>query len=283
MSTTSLRASTFSEELLHAVLPGLLLATLTLLLGFGLGVVFGLNEEAITSRLAASAAAAPAAVYNGDAAAIKVVLAKSWAYMQRAHLHAGALGTTAVALSLIVVLLGIKPMIARVISVGAGAGGLGYSLFWVWAGARAPGLGSTGAAKESLSWLAIPSSGLVVAATCAVAALLVLRMFRRPFGIAPAVLRPVVVAAAVVMSAPGATVSVAEVALGRRLFYETLLSNGHDVSCNSCHVLNGYGANGRRVSFGSVGHVGGRNAPTVANAAGNLAQFWDGRAANVEE
>ncbi len=191
MRTTSSPASNFSEELLHAVLPGLLLATLTLLLGFGLGVVFGLNEEAITSRLAASAAAAPASIYNGDAAAIKTVLAKSWAYMQRSHLHAGALGTTAVALSLIVVLLGIKPMLARVISIAAGAGGLGYSLFWVWAGARAPGLGSTGAAKESLSWLAIPSSGLVVAATGAVAALLVLRMWRRPIGVAPALLRPV--------------------------------------------------------------------------------------------
>ncbi|MCC7054276.1 MAG: cytochrome-c peroxidase [Gemmatimonadaceae bacterium] len=319
MRTTSLPASTISEALLHAVLPGLLLATLTLLLGFGLGVVFGLNEEAITTRLAAAAAAAPAPVYHGDAAAIAVVLAKSWAYMQRAHLHAGALGTTAVALSLIVVLLGIAPLLARMISVAAGAGGLGYSLFWVWAGARAPGMGSTGAAKESLSWLAIPASGLVVAATCAVAALLVLRMWRRPFGIAPAVLRPAVVAATVVacgraappppstadsagarsrsvvespvqvstltraelamfgvlpavMSAPGAPGTPALVALGRRLFYETLLSNGHDVSCNSCHALNGYGADGRRVSFGSVGHVGGRNAPTVYNAAGRSAR-----------
>jgi cytochrome c peroxidase len=331
MRTTSLPASNISDELLHAVLPGLLLATLTLLLGFGLGVVFGLNEEAITSRLAAAAAAAPASVYHADAAAIKAVLAKSWAYMQRSHLHAGALGTTAVALSLIVVLLGIRPLLARVISMAAGAGGLGYSLFWAWAGARAPGLGSTGVAKESLSWLAIPSSGLVVAATCAVAALLVLRLGRRPRGDVPAVLRPVVVAETVVacsratppnpavtdsasarsgsviespvqrsamlaraelamfavlpaaMPAPGAPASAAEVALGRRLFYETLLSNGHDVSCNSCHALNGYGADGRRVSFGSVGHVGGRNAPTVYNAAGHLAQFWDGRAATVEE
>ena len=44
------------DDLVRAVLPGLLLASLTLLVGFGLGVVFGLNEEAITSRLAASAA-----------------------------------------------------------------------------------------------------------------------------------------------------------------------------------------------------------------------------------
>ena len=71
-------------------------------------------------------------------------------------------------------------------------------------------------------------------------------------------------------------------ALGRSLFYETLLSEGHDVSCNSCHALNGWGADGRKVSLGHDGRAGTRNAPTVYNAAGHLAQFWDGRAKDVE-
>jgi cytochrome c peroxidase len=75
----------------------------------------------------------------------------------------------------------------------------------------------------------------------------------------------------------------AQVDLGRMLFYETLLSGGHDVSCNTCHALNGYGADGRRVSFGSVGHTGNRNSPTVYNAAGQALQFWDGRSPSVEE
>lgn len=75
----------------------------------------------------------------------------------------------------------------------------------------------------------------------------------------------------------------ARIALGRRLYHETVLSNGHDVSCNSCHALNGYGADGRARSFGSHGQLGGRNSPTVYNAAGQVAQFWDGRAATVEE
>jgi cytochrome c peroxidase len=74
----------------------------------------------------------------------------------------------------------------------------------------------------------------------------------------------------------------AKIALGRTLFYENLLSEGHDVSCNSCHALNGWGADGRRVSLGHDGHPGTRNAPTVYNAAGHLAQFWDGRAKDVE-
>ncbi len=73
------------------------------------------------------------------------------------------------------------------------------------------------------------------------------------------------------------------VALGRALFYETVLSGGHNVSCNSCHPLNGFGADGRARSFGDHGQTGGRNAPTVYNAAGQIAQFWDGRAATVEE
>jgi hypothetical protein len=187
MNSPAVVASPFSTLAMRAVLPGLMLAVCTLLLGFGLGVVFGLNEEAITSRLAASAAAAPAEVYGGDAAKMKSVLGKSWAYMQRSHLHAGSLGTAAIALTLLTVAAGVRLQFARAISLGLGAGGLGYSIFWVWAGARAPGLGSTDIAKESLAWLAMPSSGLVVASTAAVAVLL-LSVWRRraPEGARPA-------------------------------------------------------------------------------------------------
>jgi len=81
----------------------------------------------------------------------------------------------------------------------------------------------------------------------------------------------------------GAPTTEAQIALGRALFYERLLSDGHDVTCNSCHGLNGWGADGRRVSFGHDGRAGTRNAPTVYNAAGHFAQFWDGRATDVEE
>ena len=174
MTPPSALSLSFADHPLRPVLPGLFLATLTLIFGFGLGVVFGLNEDAIKSRLSASSAAAPVAVYQRDQAAEKAVLEKSWVYMQRAHLHAGSLGAIAVALTILVVLLRTGPSLARAISLGLGAGGLGYSVFWLWAGFRAPALGSTGAAKESLAWLAIPSSGLVVAATAAVAVLVLL-------------------------------------------------------------------------------------------------------------
>ncbi len=75
----------------------------------------------------------------------------------------------------------------------------------------------------------------------------------------------------------------AKVALGRMLYYEARLSRNHDVSCNTCHPLAEFGADGEPTSPGHLGARGERNSPTVYNAAFHLAQFWDGRAADVEE
>jgi cytochrome c peroxidase len=83
------------------------------------------------------------------------------------------------------------------------------------------------------------------------------------------------------------TVTEAKVALGRQLFFEPRLSKNQDLSCNSCHDLTQYGVDRRtanaKVSLGHRNQVGTRNAPTVYNAARQLAQFWDGRAVDVEE
>jgi cytochrome c peroxidase len=76
----------------------------------------------------------------------------------------------------------------------------------------------------------------------------------------------------------------ARVALGRMLYYDPRLSVDSTVSCNTCHPLGGaYGVDHRPVSLGVKGQAGSRNAPTVFNAAGHLAQFWDGRAPTVEQ
>jgi hypothetical protein len=159
-----------------AALPGFLLATLTILLGFALGGLFGLNEDAIKSRLEARAAAVETTVYRGDASAADAVLAKSWTYMQRAHLHAGATGTAAVALIGMLVLVGVAPRSVRITGWLLGLGALGYSAFWLWAGFRAPGLGGTGAAKESLRWLAMPSAGAILLGTLCAMVLVTVRM-----------------------------------------------------------------------------------------------------------
>ena len=164
---------------LRAASLGLVLAVLTLLFGQGMGIVFGLNEEAIKGSLKTSATAARDTIYKADDTAIKAVLDKSWVYMQRAHLHAGGMGTTALALIILMCLLGLSRRMTGAIGVGLGAGGLGYSIYWMWAGFRAPALGSTGAAKESLSWLAVPSSGAFVLATLAVLVALFATLIRR--------------------------------------------------------------------------------------------------------
>jgi len=75
----------------------------------------------------------------------------------------------------------------------------------------------------------------------------------------------------------------ARVELGRMLYYETRMSKNHDISCNSCHMLDKYGVDNEPTSPGHKGQRGERNSPTVYNAALHATQFWDGRAANVEE
>lgn len=75
----------------------------------------------------------------------------------------------------------------------------------------------------------------------------------------------------------------AQVALGHRLFFEPRLSKNHDISCNSCHELSSWGVDHKPTSEGHRGQKGARNAPTVYHAAWHVAQFWDGRAATLEE
>ncbi len=72
------------------------------------------------------------------------------------------------------------------------------------------------------------------------------------------------------------------VSLGRVLYYDPRLSRNQDISCNSCHDLANYGVDGKPTSSGDKGQLGGRNSPTTYNAALHIAQFWDGRAADVE-
>jgi len=75
-----------------------------------------------------------------------------------------------------------------------------------------------------------------------------------------------------------------KVELGKYLFFDTRLSGEGNISCNSCHNLKTYGVDNERFSPGDApGTVGGRNSPTVFHAALHKMQFWDGRAADVEE
>lgn len=73
------------------------------------------------------------------------------------------------------------------------------------------------------------------------------------------------------------------VALGRRLFHDPRLSKDDSVACAACHDLSKGGADARPVSLGVAGQSGIINSPTVYNSGFNFSQFWDGRAASLEE
>lgn len=75
----------------------------------------------------------------------------------------------------------------------------------------------------------------------------------------------------------------AKVELGKMLYFDTRMSSSGNVSCFSCHNVMEGGDDHRPTSIGVHGHIGGRNAPTVWNAAFLSSQFWDGRAATLED
>lgn len=71
--------------------------------------------------------------------------------------------------------------------------------------------------------------------------------------------------------------------LGKKLYFDTILSSDLTVSCSTCHdPAKGY-TDQSQFSTGIFGNIGGANAPTVLNSAYNRFQFWDGRAASLED
>ena len=74
-----------------------------------------------------------------------------------------------------------------------------------------------------------------------------------------------------------------KVALGKSLYFDTILSKNKTQSCNTCHNLDTYGVDNLPTSPGDgKGTLGTRNSPTTLNAALHIAQFWDGREPDVE-
>jgi cytochrome c peroxidase len=71
--------------------------------------------------------------------------------------------------------------------------------------------------------------------------------------------------------------------LGKKLYFDPRLSKSGFISCNSCHNLSMGGTDNIPTSIGDKWQQGPINAPTVLNSSLNIAQFWDGRAANLQE
>ena len=76
-----------------------------------------------------------------------------------------------------------------------------------------------------------------------------------------------------------------KIALGKELFNEKLLSRDKDITCQSCHLLDQGGDDNLAAAVGYRGRVNPfhLNSPTVLNAALAKAEFWNGRAKDVEE
>lgn len=158
---------------------GILLSVITILYGFALGGLFGGNEEGVKKHLLDKAQKVAKEVYKGDTIKMKEVTKKSWVYLKRAHLHANGLGV--ISLGAIFLLMGIsgKLRFKKFISIMISLGALGYSLYWLLAGLKAPVLGSTGLAKEYFSFLAIPSAGFCILGIFLVLFLVVKMLFER--------------------------------------------------------------------------------------------------------
>ncbi len=73
------------------------------------------------------------------------------------------------------------------------------------------------------------------------------------------------------------------VELGKKLFFDPRLSKSGFISCNSCHNLSMGGSDNLKTSIGHNWQQGPINSPTVLNSSMNLAQFWDGRAKDLQE
>ncbi|HEX5785051.1 cytochrome-c peroxidase [Hydrogenophaga soli] len=82
--------------------------------------------------------------------------------------------------------------------------------------------------------------------------------------------------------APPKAVDLGKVELGKKLYFDPRLSKSGFISCNSCHNLSMGGTDNLPTSIGDKWQQGPINAPTVLNSSMNLAQFWDGRAADLK-
>ncbi len=81
---------------------------------------------------------------------------------------------------------------------------------------------------------------------------------------------------------PPKQINIGTAELGKKLYFDPRLSKSGFISCNSCHNLSMGGTDNLKTSIGDHWNEGPINAPTVLNSSLNLAQFWDGRAKDLQ-
>ena len=73
------------------------------------------------------------------------------------------------------------------------------------------------------------------------------------------------------------------IALGKKLFFDPVLSRDSTISCSSCHHTDKYFTDALAVSIGIDGRTGTRNAPSLINVAWQKTMFWDGGVPTLEQ
>jgi hypothetical protein len=139
---------------LRRVWLGLVLAMVATMYGLVGGAVLGLEDGPIREALSRR-------IPEASRADTSVLIERAWTFLRRSHLHASGMGTAAIALiSLVPVITVRQPRWLGVgLSIGLGAGGVGYAAALVVAGIRTPALASAALAKESAKMIAIPAAG----------------------------------------------------------------------------------------------------------------------------
>ncbi len=71
--------------------------------------------------------------------------------------------------------------------------------------------------------------------------------------------------------------------LGRKLFYDRILSRDHTISCSSCHLSDqAFSHAGNHLSKGIEDGIGDRNSPAIFNLAWQKTFMWDGSVVNID-
>ena len=73
------------------------------------------------------------------------------------------------------------------------------------------------------------------------------------------------------------------ITLGKKLFYDPILSGNNTISCADCHFQSNGFSDPSKFSIGLNGIVGHVNASALINPAWNTSQFWDGRVTTLEQ
>ncbi|MDH3978993.1 MAG: hypothetical protein OEU91_00620 [Gammaproteobacteria bacterium] len=120
-------------EALQKVKVGLAMVFLALLFGIGMGVSFGVNEDAYKDYIASEIQAHPE-VHDEKSQS------KIWRYAQRAHFHSTGIAAFSLGLIILVMVSGMKSRLKTVSSFLVGLGGL-YPLSWFTMFMLAPSMG----------------------------------------------------------------------------------------------------------------------------------------------